>query len=147
MKNKSPIQPPRLANKLFEWYCDNAAIEDLHGDMEELFYSNLEKMSTAKAKRKYWLQTFSLIFSYAIKKRKQKSAYPATAYSFIHYQMIGNYIKVAVRNMLKNKTFSAINVLGLSIAITCCVILTLFIQDELSYDRRFNDSDRIYRLL
>jgi|GEM_PF-137140 putative ABC transport system permease protein len=146
MKDKAPIKPPRLADRLFEWYCDNAAIEDLHGDMEELFYSNLEKMPLARAKRKYWQQTISLIFSYAIKKRKRQSAYPPTSYPFSHYHMMGHYIKVAVRNMLKNKIFSAINVLGLSIAITCCAMLTLFIQDELAYDRRFNDADRIYRI-
>src|SRR5258706_5953641 len=139
-------RPPRLADKLFAWYCHNAAIEDLHGDMEELFYSNLEKMSVAKAKRKYWQQTLSLIFSYAIKKRKQKSSYPPTSYHVLHYYMISHYVKIATRNMLKNKTFSAINVLGLSIGITCCVLLTLFIQDELSYDHQFEDADRIYRL-
>lgn len=140
------VKPPRLADKLFGWYCGNAAIEDLHGDLEESFYADLEKMSVAKAKRKYWRQTLLLIFSYAIKKRKQKSAYPSTSYPLMHYNMIGHYIKVAGRNMLKNKTFSAINVLGLSIGITCCVLLTLFIQDELSYDSRFADADRIYRI-
>jgi len=62
MKSKPSIKPPRLADKLFEWYCDNAATEDLHGDMEELFYCNLEKMPVARAKRKYWQQTFSFIF-------------------------------------------------------------------------------------
>ncbi len=140
------IKPPRLADKLFEWYCGNAAIEDLHGDMEEAFYADLEKMSVAKAKRRYWKQTISLILSYAIKKRKQKSAYPSTSYPLLRYNMISHYVKVAGRNMLKNKAFSAINILGLSVGITCCVLLTLFIQDELSYDARFADADRIYRV-
>ncbi len=60
--------------------------------------------------------------------------------------MIRHYVKIAVRNLVKNKAFSMINILGLSIAISCCVLLTLFIRDELSYDRHFNDADRIYRL-
>src|SRR5258708_14263432 len=127
MKPMKRVRPPRLADKLFEWYCDKAAIEDLHGDMEEMFYSNLQKMSVAKAKRKYWQQTLSLIFSYTIKKRKQKSAYPPSTFHPLHYHMISHYVKVAARNMLKNKAFSAINILGLSIGITCCVLLTLFI--------------------
>src|SRR5438105_832478 len=104
--------PPKLASKLFEWYCENASIEDLHGDMEELFYSDLKKMPAWKAKAKYWKHSLSLIFSYAIKKRKQKSSYAPQAHSTLHITMISHYIKIALRNMLKNKTFSAINILG-----------------------------------
>src|SRR5690348_5412442 len=60
--------------------------------------------------------------------------------------MISNYIKIAVRQLLKNKTFSFINILGLSVGVACCTLLALFIQDEFSYERHFNDHDRVYRL-
>ena len=63
---KQNIKPPIFADKLFEWYCGNAPIEDLRGDMEELFYTNLGKMSVAKAKVKYWQLALSLIFSYLL---------------------------------------------------------------------------------
>jgi putative ABC transport system permease protein len=52
MKSKSP-HPPRLADKIFKWYCDTAMIEDLHGDVEKIFYHNLQHMSPAKAKLHY----------------------------------------------------------------------------------------------
>jgi putative ABC transport system permease protein len=54
------IEPPRLAQKIFEWFCSDAAVEDLSGDMEEMFYDNLEKMSVRKAKSLFWLHTLSL---------------------------------------------------------------------------------------
>lgn len=60
--------------------------------------------------------------------------------------MIRNYLKVAVRNILKYKFFSAINIFGLSIGIACCLFIFIYVQDELSYDRFHKDVDRIYRV-
>ncbi|MEP6749692.1 MAG: ABC transporter permease [Bacteroidota bacterium] len=60
--------------------------------------------------------------------------------------MIQNYFKIAWRNLLKNKAFSFINILGLSIGISVCFIIMLFVQDELSYDRFNKNADRIVRI-
>ncbi len=70
MKSKSDLRPPRLANWLFEWYCQNAIIEDLHGDLEELFYADLKHLTVRKAKIKYWQRVISLIFFLRDKKPK-----------------------------------------------------------------------------
>ena len=60
--------------------------------------------------------------------------------------MIKNFLKIAVRNLIKNKGFSAINIFGLSIGIATCLLITLFVLDELSYDK-FNDkANRIHRV-
>jgi len=61
--------------------------------------------------------------------------------------MIKNYFKTAWRNLLKNKVFSFINILGLSIGIAVCFIILLFVQDELSYDSFNVKADRIVRVL
>lgn len=61
--------------------------------------------------------------------------------------MLSNYIKIAVRNILRNKLHSFINVLGLSIGIACVILLCLYIQDELSYDKHFSKHDRIYLVM
>ncbi len=61
--------------------------------------------------------------------------------------MIKNYFKTAWRNILKNKVFSIINLLGLSIGISVCFVILLFVQDELSYDRFNVKADRIVRVL
>src|SRR5678809_387791 len=60
--------------------------------------------------------------------------------------MITNYIKIAIRQLLKNKTFSLINILGLAVGVACCTLLALYIQDEFSYEQHFKDHDRVYRL-
>jgi len=56
--------------------------------------------------------------------------------------MFENYLKVAVRNLLRYKTYSFINISGLALGITCCLLILLYVQDELSYDRYHENSDR-----
>ncbi len=57
--------------------------------------------------------------------------------------MLKNYFKIAWRNLLKNKAFSAINISGLAIGIATCLIIMLFVNNELSYDRYNEKADRI----
>jgi putative ABC transport system permease protein len=61
--------------------------------------------------------------------------------------MIRNYIKIAFRNLWKNKSFAGINIFGLAIGISVCFIIMLFVQDELSYDRFNTNADRIVRVV
>ncbi len=61
--------------------------------------------------------------------------------------MFKNYIKIAVRSLYKSKGTSIINILGLSIGMACCIIIFLFVQNELSYDRFHSKSDNIFRVL
>ncbi len=60
--------------------------------------------------------------------------------------MLRNYLKIALRNLNKYKTYSLINILGLSLGITCTILILLFVKDELSYDEHFENKDRIYRI-
>src|SRR3954452_9159728 len=60
--------------------------------------------------------------------------------------MIANYFKIAFRNLAKNKAFSFINIFGLSIGLTCCILITLYIVHETSYDKYHKNADRIYQI-
>jgi putative ABC transport system permease protein len=60
--------------------------------------------------------------------------------------MFKNYIKIALRNLWKSKGFSAINIIGLAIGLATCLLIMLFVLDELSYDRYNKKADRIYRV-
>jgi len=60
--------------------------------------------------------------------------------------MFRNYFLVALRNIFRNKFFSAVNIFGLAIGLACCFMILLYIRDEFSYDK-FNDkADQIYRM-
>ena len=60
--------------------------------------------------------------------------------------MLRNYLKIALRNITGNPLFSAINIVGLAIGLACCIIITVFVNYELSYDKHWNNADRIYRV-
>ena len=60
--------------------------------------------------------------------------------------MLGNYLKVALRYLMRNRGYTVINIFGLAIGITCCVLIMLFVRSEWNYDRFHSRADRIYRL-
>jgi putative ABC transport system permease protein len=60
--------------------------------------------------------------------------------------MIKSYLLVALRTLRRNKLHASINVIGLAIGMACCILITLFVQFELSYDRQNKNADRIYRM-
>ncbi len=60
--------------------------------------------------------------------------------------MFKNYLKTALRNLKRYKGYSFINLMGLAIGISCCIIIMIYIQDEFSYDRTTEDYDQIYRI-
>ena len=60
--------------------------------------------------------------------------------------MLKNYFKIAVRNLLRNKTFSVINIAGLAVGLSCFLVISLYVLDELSYDRFSANASRIYRV-
>jgi len=60
--------------------------------------------------------------------------------------MLSNYFKIAWRNIVGNPLFSAINIIGLSIGLACCIMITMFVRYELSYDKHWDNADRIYRV-
>ena len=60
--------------------------------------------------------------------------------------MLINYLKIAVRNLRKHKGNSLINILGLAVGIACCVVILLYVQNELSYDKFYKNADSIYRV-
>lgn len=61
--------------------------------------------------------------------------------------MFLNYIKIAWRNLIRNRTFSAINIVGLAIGLATCLLISLYVLDELSYDRFHAKADRIVRVI
>ena len=61
--------------------------------------------------------------------------------------MLKNYWKIAWRNLRRNKIYSAINILGLATGISACILIFLFVQHELTYERNFKNADRIVRVV
>src|ERR1700746_124259 len=60
--------------------------------------------------------------------------------------MIKSYLKIAWRSLMKNKTFSFINIFGLSVGLTCCMLVTIYLYHEVSYDKYHKNIDQLYQL-
>ncbi len=65
----------------------------------------------------------------------------------LHLTMLRNYLKIAWRNLLRKKIYSTINIIGLAVGITCCIMIAMYVSDELSYDRYNVHYNEIYRVL
>lgn len=60
--------------------------------------------------------------------------------------MLKNYLKIAIRNLTRNKVFSVINIAGLSLGLTCCMLIVLYTKDEVSFDRFQENKNQLYRI-
>ena len=127
-------KPPILANLLFRNILPESDTIFLRGDFDEIFNDLVAEKGMIWAKAWYWSQ---LIVSV-----------PEILITVVYWRiaMIHNYLKIALRNMLRYKFYSMINVIGLAVGIACCLLIMLYIQHELSYDRYHEKADRIYRL-
>ncbi|HEX8279512.1 MAG TPA: ABC transporter permease, partial [Segetibacter sp.] len=61
--------------------------------------------------------------------------------------MLKNYFKIAWRSLRKHATYTSINIIGLTIGLGCCLMIALYVQDELSYDKYHKNIDNIYRVV
>jgi putative ABC transport system permease protein len=140
-------KPPKLARTIFEWYCGHAKIEDLVGDLDEKFYSYLEKHSLFQSKIKYWRDVVSLLFSYGITKRKRDANIGSYAISQFSLDMLQNYIKVATRNLYQHKYFSILNIFGLAVGMSVSLLLISLVSYIRTYDNFHVNRDNIHTIV
>ena len=139
MKDHSPdIKPPQVPLKVLRWFCDPELLEDVEGDLCELFRSRASK-SVYLAKLLY-VRDIMLLFRPGILRT------PKEFRNSNQFDMIGNHIKVGWRMLLRTKGYSAINVGGLAIGMAVAMLIGLWIYDELSFNRYHNNYDSIVQL-
>jgi ABC-type antimicrobial peptide transport system permease subunit len=139
MKEQRQHHPPSWAQRFIEWYCKPGLAEDLTGDLNEYFERNIRSVGPLRAKLIYVIDAFKFFRSYTIRR-------PEFANLFINWIMIGSYIKTSGRNLMRNKLFSFINIIGLAISMSVGLLLIAFVLDLHSYDRFHMNGDRIYRI-
>jgi len=127
-------RPPRIAEYILILLLSSRELYRL-GDYEEIFQHIAENESKVKAYRWYWLHTIRSI--------------PGLIKNRIYWSMamFNNYFKMAIRNINKHKVFSFINIFGLAVGMACCILMFLWVQDELSWDRFHENGNDIYRVI
>lgn len=127
---------PKVAQLFLTWFCKDQWTDELLGDLDEAYKDNYYEKGRLKALLIYYKEVLLLIRPHIIKRRKTQ----------ISHIMFKSYIKSAYRSLLRSKIYSTINILGLSVGIACCLLISLYVHDEISYDEFFKDSERIYRV-
>lgn len=129
--------PPRWAERLLEWFCDSSLLEDLQGDLHEIYFSiTQQKGENAAARVYWWLVLRSFRWSVLRKPEKLKNSI---------FAMTNNNFKIAFRILARDKANTAINLVGLTIGIACFLLMGLYVKQELSFDKFHEKRDRIYR--
>lgn len=131
--------PPRLAQKLLLSFLRDDLAEEVTGDLQEKFYLTLKTKSLFNARLNYWYQALHYARPFAIRKTMM--------YHLNQIDMFRNNFKVAFRNLWNNKFSSLINSFGLTIGLTSCLLIGVYIQHELSFDNFQEKGERIARVI
>ena len=127
-KSRIPRIPDWLLRHIYSF--DN--VDAYFGDIQEEFAEIQKCQGRAKARRWIWFHAIAAI--------------PRWGQNSIVWKitMFKNYFKIAIRNFLRHKGYTFINIAGLAIGIACCILIMLWVQDELSYDRFHENADDLY---
>ncbi len=132
--------PPHLSKRFLKWYCKPGLYEDISGDIEEDFNKRFESHGARSARFRYTLDVIRFFRPFAVRKIKILD-------QLTQLVMFKNYFKTSVRSIARNKLFSAINIIGLAISMSVCLLVITIIHETFSYDKFHADYDRIHRIV
>src|SRR5258706_6057874 len=138
--------PPKWVKQFFVWYCHETVAEDLIGDMDELFYNNLRTKSVFKARWIYRLQLIRLLFSFGVRHRSRKYREANGSKTYHSLALYKSYSKISLRNLLKQKGFSLINILCLSVGMSVGLLALAVWIDVAEADDFQTNASNIYRV-
>ncbi|GAB3270265.1 ABC transporter permease [Larkinella harenae] len=136
-------QPPRWAQRFLKMFCAPHLLEEVQGDLDERFLRNVRLFGKPYARRQYVREVLSFLKPFFLK--RQRTMYSTT--HLMNPSMLRNYLKIAWRNIAHNKSFSAINILGLALGMACSLLIGLWIQDEFSVDAYHVNGPQLYNVM
>ena len=137
MNAHSDVRPPRWPLRILRWLVKREYIEEIEGDMEEIFYECLKKHSRRKANWTYTRETLKLLRPILMQNFEGIER-------LNQYGMLKNYFKVSFRGLMKNPVNSFINVFGLAVAIGLCVFGYAFARWTYSTDQFHENKNSVY---
>lgn len=135
--SQNTINPSGWPLKFLRIFIKKEYLEEIEGDMEEIFQDNIEQLSLRKAKRIYTGEMIKLLRPVLIKNW-------AGIQHINHYPIFKNYFKISVRGLMKNPLNSFINIFGLSAAIGICILLYAFAQYTYRTDQFHKNKNEVY---
>jgi ABC-type antimicrobial peptide transport system permease subunit len=126
--------PPRTAKLLLQILSSPEREDAYFRDIEEIFRDKVNRFGLKKAKRWYWREVIRAMPRFVQESVRWRFA------------MINNYLKIAFRNIVRHRGYSLINILGLAVGLACCMLMLLWVFDELSHDRFHDNLDQLYQV-
>jgi putative ABC transport system permease protein len=133
--------PPGFAKRILRWFCHAEFIEEVEGDLNELFEQRIQQRGLFNARIHYFLDVLHSTNIYRTKPRKK--VYPQ---SLPLRDQLNHFFKIAFRNMLRSRSSSFINLSGLAISLASFLFIALYILDETTYDAYHPNADEVYRI-
>ncbi len=134
------VTPPKWSRRLLRLFIHDEYLEEIEGDLEEVFNDDLEMYSIKEARRKYSFGVLKVFRLNLIKNLKW-------IYQIGLVVKIMRTLRLAFRNLIKYKTHSAINLVGLSLGLAVGGLILLYVIDELSFDKFHQKGDRVYEVV
>ena len=129
--------PPNAPMRLLRAVCHPDLVEDMEGDLMELFARRVRSGARARARLLFWFDALRSIRPYALRRSIPLPTGPV---------MFKNYISVSFRHISRHLGFSLINVTGLAVGLAVALLTVLYVTHEQSYDRFHDNADRIARI-
>jgi putative ABC transport system permease protein len=143
---KTPVQPPRWVHWLLTRLHPENTLEEVEGDLAELYTYWYVRSGQTRATILYLLNVVSVLPPFVRRRKSSKQEYYQSTTSSLKFAMVHNYLKIAFRNLKRQKVATGINVAGLAIGLATSILIMLYVQDEFSYDRYNEKADRIFRV-
>lgn len=137
MKDQSPSRPPRWADRWLSCIIRKDLLEEIQGDLHESFYWRVEKKGVAYAKRHFIKEAL-------LSSRMSNLKKPQFMKQF--FSLFESHLKSGWRYLWKTKTYSSINIIGLSIGIVFSWFAYIYTVDQTNYNQHFKNVDNLYRL-
>jgi len=135
--NRNPF-PPKTVLRLLSWFCPEHLYEEIEGDLIQKFTKEVKAFGEQKAKRRLVWNTLRFFRPGIILRHRFTG--------LTNNNMLRSYIKIMMRNLVKRKVYSAINITGLTIGITFALLMGVFVWEELQVNKQLTDVDRLYIL-
>ena len=135
------MHPPKLFLRFFRWYCHPDLLRHIEGDLMELYAERIKESGKRKADVAFIVDVL-LLFRPGIL-RPMKNTTP----HMYRLAMFQNHSKIALRSLWKSKISSIINISGLTIGLSSCLLIALLIQHEMSFDTFQPNGNRITRVI
>ncbi|WP_057938918.1 ABC transporter permease [Algoriphagus resistens] len=139
MKNQQP-SPPKLFVSFFRWFCHPRMQDYIEGDLWEVYERNFKTLGKRKADWKFILDVLLLFRPGIIRPRRPYQ-------NLTPYGMYRSYFKIGWRTLVRNKEYTLINIAGLALSITCCILIFVLVKHHMGFDDFHQDKDRIYRVV